>query len=258
MSAVKEFKTVALYEDETHKFYLLGSSENEDEGIVQVNQYVVVDGEEAALLDPGGAHVFARVLAEVSEIIGLERVKYIFFTHQDPDVVSGITLWMSIIPHAKVYISNLWTRFLPHFGIYDQRKIVALPDKGGKIQFSSGVTLDIIPAHYLHSTGNLNLYDPVAKILFSGDIGAAIFPKGGRYQIAQSWEEHVRLMEAFHQRYMTSNVACKKWVDMVSRYDIEYIAPQHGAVMPREIATRFLEWLRNLRCGVDIINKVYG
>ncbi len=253
-----EFKTIALYEDENHKFYLLGGGEEEEEGIVQVNQYLIMDGNEAVLLDPGGAHVFARVLAEVSELVGLDRIKHIFFTHQDPDVVSGLTLWMSIAPEAKVYISELWVRFLPHFGIYDKRKIVPIPDRGGKIRLSSGVNLDLIPAHYLHSTGNFSLYDPVAKILFSGDIGAAIFPPGKRYQIAESWEEHVQLMEGFHQRYMLSNTVCRKWVDLVSRYDIEYIAPQHGAVMPREIAQRFLEWFRNLKCGVDILSKIYG
>ena len=254
---MSEYKTIALYEDENHKFYLLGSGE-EEEGIVQVNQYAIIDGNEVVLLDPGGAHVFARVLAEVAELTDLENIKHIFFTHQDPDVVSGITLWMSIAPNAKVYISELWIRFLPHFGVYDKRRIVPIPDRGSKIRLASGVSLDLIPAHYLHSTGNFSLYDPVAKILFSGDIGAAIFPPGGKYQIAEDWDKHVKLMEAFHQRYLASNAVCRKWVDLVSRYDIEYIAPQHGAVMPREIAMRFLEWLRNLKCGVDILNKVYG
>jgi flavorubredoxin len=255
---VDRFGTRALYEDESHKFYLLGWEEEEEEGIVQVNQYIIVDGNEAVLLDPGGAHVFARVLAEVSEVVDLENVRHVFFTHQDPDVVSGVTLWLSILPNAKVYMSSLWVRFLPHFGIYDQKRIVAVPDKGGRIRLSSGVDLKILPAHYLHSTGNLVLYDPVARILFSGDIGAAIFPKGGRYQIAENWEEHVKLMEAFHQRYMTSNTVCKKWVDVVKKFDIDYIAPQHGAVMPKEVAMKFLEWLKNLKCGIDILDRIYG
>ena len=252
-----QFKTIPLYEDESHKFYLLGWGEKEEEGVVQVNQYLIIDGNEGILLDPGGAHVFAQVLAEVAEIIDLNRIKHIFFTHQDPDVVSGITLWMSMTPDSKVYISELWTRFLPHFGVYDKKRVVPIPDKGGRIKLASGVNLEIIPAHYLHSTGNHTLYDPVARVLFSGDIGAAIFPPNKKYQIAENFDEHVKLMEGFHKRYMLANAVCKKWVNAVSKYEIDYIAPQHGAVMNKEVAMRFLEWFKNLKCGIDILNQIY-
>ena len=34
--------------------------------------------------------------------------------------------------------------------------------------------LRFVPAHYLHSSGNFNVYDPQARVLFSGDIGAAL------------------------------------------------------------------------------------
>jgi flavorubredoxin len=48
-----------LFDNGTHKFYFLGWEEKEEE-IVQTNQYLIVDGNEAVLLDPGGAHVFPR------------------------------------------------------------------------------------------------------------------------------------------------------------------------------------------------------
>ncbi len=127
MANNKGFENITLYDDGTHKFILLAWEEKEEEGIVQTNQYIILDGNEAVLLDPGGAHVFPRVLANVSEIVEPSKIKHIFFSHQDPDVTSGITLWMSIAENAKIYISTLWTRFLPHFGIYDQRKVVAIP-----------------------------------------------------------------------------------------------------------------------------------
>ena len=64
-------------------------------------------------------------------------------------------------------------------------------------------------------------------------------------------------MEAFHKRYMTSNSVCKKWVNAVSKYDIDYIAPQHGAVMNKEVSKKFLEWFKNLKCGIDILDQIY-
>ncbi|MDK2864304.1 MAG: hypothetical protein PWP37_496 [Thermotogota bacterium] len=252
------FETRVLYDDGKHKFLMLGWEEAEEEGIVQTNQYLIVDNNEGVLLDPGGAHVFPRVLANVAEQLALDNVYHIFYTHQDPDVVSGIMLWLSMCENSKVYISALWTRFLPHFGIFDADKVVPIPDNGMSISLRSGVELRILPAHFLHSTGNFVLYDPVARILFSGDIGVAVFPRGKRYQIVDDFEEHVRYMEGFHRRYMTSSAVCRKWVDMVSRFKIDAIAPQHGAVFTGENVRKFLEWFRNVRGGLDYIDEIYG
>ncbi|PLV58052.1 MBL fold metallo-hydrolase [Thermotoga sp. KOL6] len=245
-----------LYDDGQHKFFFLGWEEKEEE-IVQTNQYLILDGDEGVLLDPGGAHVFPRVMSNVAEITDLSKIRHIFYTHQDPDVTSGILLWLSICEKAKIYISSLWVRFLPHFGIFDQRRIVPIPDSGTRIRLSSGRELEVLPAHFLHSTGNFVLYDPVSKVLFSGDIGAAVFEKGKRYRYVDDFEKHVPLMETFHRRYMSSNIACRRWVEMVSKRPIEIIAPQHGAVFRGETVKKFLEWFRNLKCGVDIIDSFY-
>lgn len=251
------YQNEVLFDNGSHKFYFLGWEEKEEE-IVQTNQYLIVDGDEAVLLDPGGAHVFPRVLANVSEIIEPSKITHLFYTHQDPDVTSGIILWLSIAENSKVHISNLWVRFLPHFGVYDQKRVVAIPDQGDTIRLKSGNVLELIPAHYLHSTGNFNLYDPVARILFSGDVGACVFPAGKKYREVVDFESHVKNMEAFHRRYMTSNTACRKWVDVVSKKQIDTIAPQHGAVMKGECVKKFLNWLKDLRCGVDLIDQFYG
>ncbi|NLD96165.1 MAG: MBL fold metallo-hydrolase, partial [Synergistaceae bacterium] len=162
---------------------MLGWEEQEEEVAVQTNQYVISSGGEVVLLDPGGAHVFPRVLANVAEMFELKDIRHIFYSHQDPDVSSGITLWLSMAEKATVYISGLWVRFLPHFGIYDVKRIKAIPDKGETLSLSNGKKMTVIPSHFLHSTGCFSLYDPTSKILFSGDIGAAIFPRGTRYPV---------------------------------------------------------------------------
>lgn len=64
---------------------------------------------------------------------------------------------------------------MPHFGIIDERRMKAIPDKGGSIKMGSGsMVLEAVPAHFLHSPGNFVVYDPVSKYLFSSDIGAAV------------------------------------------------------------------------------------
>jgi len=116
--------------------------------------------------------------------------------------------------------------------------------------------LVFIPAHFLHSTGNFSCYDTASKILFSGDIGAAVFQKD-TYVFVDDFNEHLKIMEPFHKRYMASNIVCKKWVSLVSKYDIKMIAPQHGAIFDKENVKKFLNWLSELKCGVDIIDQIY-
>jgi flavorubredoxin len=252
-------ESLTLYEDASRRFILLGWEEQEDEGVVQTNQYLIQSGNEVILLDPGGAHVFPRVLANVTEMISIDSITHIFYSHQDPDVSSGITLWLSMAERATVHISGLWTRFLPHFGVFDQSRIAPIPDNGGAITLRHGQKLEIIPAHFLHSTGQHTLYDPVSKILFTGDIGAAIFPPGKRYPIVERFDEHIHYMEGFHRRYMASQVASRFWVDVVSSRDIEAIAPQHGAVIKgKDNVGRFFQWLSQLKSGVDLVEQWYG
>lgn len=247
-----------IYDDGMHKFIWLGWEEHEEEGLVQVNQYLIENKGIGVILDPGGIHVFPRVVANVSRYLDLEKIQHLFFSHQDPDVSSGVALWLSVTP-AKVYILEWWVRFLPHYGIFDVSRVVKLQDKGGRIQLPSGDFLEIIPAHFLHSIANFNVYDSRSKTLFTGDIGAAIFPKGQRYTYVEDFDNHLKLMEGFHKRYLASNTVIKKYLDRISILDIQIIAPQHGAIIyKKEHIERFFSWLGNLRCGVDISDELYG
>ncbi|HPU78693.1 MAG TPA: MBL fold metallo-hydrolase, partial [Thermosynergistes sp.] len=47
--------SLTLYEDASRRFMLLGWEEQEEEGVVQTNQYLIQSGDEVILLDPGGA-----------------------------------------------------------------------------------------------------------------------------------------------------------------------------------------------------------
>lgn len=244
-----------LFENEDHKFILLGIEDSQKEGIT-TNQYLVVHKEEGVLLDPGGVHVFPMVLSNVVEFISPQKIKGIFYSHQDPDVSSSISLWANST-NSKFYVSGLWERFLPHFGVFDSSKIVPIKDNGGKITFSDGYSLDIIPTHFLHSIGNFTVYDSLSKILFSGDIGAAAIDSTGNVFV-DNFQNHIKNIEGFHKRYMTSSKACNVWSKLIKKYDIDLMAPQHGLLYQKKEYIEFLKWFENLKCGIDIIENIYG
>ena len=147
-----------LYEDENHKFIWLGGETTYRKGAVQTMQYLIIDNGRGILLDPGGVHLFSQVVTAVSRFISVDKTDVIFFSHQDPDVSSGIALWLGIT-QARIYISSLWLRFMPHFGIVDASRMTGIPDKGMSISLSSGNKLRCVPSHFMHSPGQFSLFD---------------------------------------------------------------------------------------------------
>jgi len=246
-----------LFEQEGHKVIKLTHEEEEERGgYIGTNQYLIIDKDEAMLLDPGGRVMFPFILDSVREYVEPSKINYIFLSHQDPDVASSLQEWSNVTP-AKVVISKWWIRFVSLFGISDMGRIVGIEDRGGEVGFASGRCVSILPAHFLHSPANLCVYDPTSKILFSGDIGAAVFPYSESYDEVADFDKHKVYMEGFHKRYMASQKAIKAWIDTVSQRDIDMIAPQHGAVFGRNESRQFLEWLGSLECGVDIIDEIF-
>jgi flavorubredoxin len=242
-----------IYRDATHQNILL-----EDFGhgeMVQANVHLIIDNGEAMILDPGGHKVFKHLLTEVGALVGINNLKYIFLSHQDPDIVAAINGWL-MTTKAVALTPILWLRFIPHFGVdkFVVDRIKGLKDTGGIVRLGK-TDLYIIPAHFLHSPGNFQIYDPKSKILYSGDIGASL---GQDYTYVKSFKEHVRYMEAFHRRYIPCNRALRMWLDIVRDLDIETIAPQHGAIMKgKDIVKQFFDWLEDLECGLDIMEPIY-
>ena len=244
---------ITLFESPQHKNVMFHDLTG---GImVQSNQHLIIDRKEAVLLDPGGHKIYTNLLAQISREVPLRGLKHIFFSHQDPDVITAANGWL-MVTDAMAYLSELWMRFIPHFGVdeYVVSRLKAIPDSGMNLEFN-GKVLKIIPAHFLHSSGNFQFYDPSSKILYSGDLGASM---GMNYYAVDDFEAHIPFMEGFHKRYIPGNKALKMWVNMVRKMDIEIIAPQHGAIFPnRGMVKKLIDWLETLQCGLDLMGDEY-
>jgi len=242
----------AIYDTLEHKVIFF--EELTPASAVQANQVLIIHKGEGMLLDPGGHKVFSKLLSDISLYIPPSQIKYIFLSHQDPDIVASINGWL-MTTKAQAYISKLWTRFLPHFGLDSQLedRVIPIDDGGTKVVLGGDCELLILPAHFMHSPGNFHVYDPCSKILFSGDLGASL---GQDYFFVENFDEHIKYMEGFHKRYIASNKVLKFWANMVRQLDIEMIVPQHGAIFKgKEMVERFINWIENLQVGVDLLTQ---
>ncbi len=251
-----ENKAKILFEDGEHKCIMFSIDDEEvEDAFLSVNQYLIIQHGVGVLIDPGSEAIFDELYEQVSEYIDIAKIKFIFFSHQDPDVSGSIGAWAAVTP-AKFIMSSLWVRFMSHYGFMDMQRVVVLPDHGAQLKFGSD-SLKFIPAHFLHSPGNFSLYDTRSKVLFSGDIGAAVLPSVAGAKEVMDFQAHLEALEGFHKRYMASNKVCRAWVKHVRSQQVYTIAPQHGYIFSGENVEKFLEWFYYLECGSDLIDELY-
>ena len=240
-------KATELFNSESHQWIVLGRDPAKPEKIIDTNQYLIKSAEEAIILDPGGIELFSPMLAGILHHVQIDNITTLFASHQDPDIISYLGLWDKTVPNAKLYAPWLWEGFIRHFGM-ENIQYMPIKDEGGEIKLGHAI-LKFIPAHYLHSSGNFNVYDPSAKILMSGDIGASL-EHGDVPLFVEDFAEHIQYMEYFHRRWMPSNRAKNNWVARVRELDIDMMAPQHGRIFKVEMVAEFLEWFAKLDVGI--------
>lgn len=243
-------KAVTIYEEGGHRWVVIARDPERPGHVIDTNEYLVSFGKESALLDPGGVEVFPAVFSALAEVIDPRQVTWLFASHQDPDIVSSLSLWLDVNPALRCHVSRLWSSFIPHFG-GTAETLIPIPDDGGEIALGA-LTLRAVPAHYLHSSGNLHLYDEKAAILFSGDVGAALLPEGESGLFVKDFDRHIRYAEGFHKRWMGSNEAKLEWCERAGRLKIEMLCPQHGAIYQGADVGRFINWFAELKVGCGV------
>ncbi|MCE1229121.1 MAG: MBL fold metallo-hydrolase [Firmicutes bacterium] len=244
---------ITLFENSNHANYLLEPFGGEE--MIPANQHLIIHEGRGIILDPGGHKVYSHVLSEVSSLLKGGQLEMIFLSHQDPDIVAALNGWL-MTTDAVAYSPEIWTRFIPHFGLdrFMKHRLKGIPDEGGILNLH-GCELIAVPAHFLHSVGNFHLFDPVSRILYTGDLGASV---GEDYRVVSDFDRHVPLMDGFHRRYMTSQRALKAWAAIARKLPVETIAPQHGAMFQgRDMVERFFAWCETLSCGVDLMDEAY-
>lgn len=241
-------KCVELFNNRDHQWLAFGQDPDKPGAVIDTTQFAIASGREVMLLDPGGVEIFPSMVAALTSRLPIENVRHVVISHQDPDVGSSLGLWRRVCrQEVTLHCSWMWTGFMTHFD--GDVTFNGLPDEGARIPLG-GREIHVLPAHYLHSPGNYSVYDPEARILFSGDIGAALVPADKRTSFfVQDFQAHTEFMRGFHERCMPSAAARDAWVEMVSGLDIDVLAPQHGLIFRGDDVKRFLDWLSAVEVG---------
>lgn len=218
------------------------------DGGLHCNPYLIVDGDEGVLIDPGSVLDFADVYENVCRIIPLEKIKYVVLHHQDPDFCSAVPLFEKA--GAKFEVVTHWRTqtLIKYYGIQSEYYIIN--ENEFKLTLASGRTLGFVLTPYLHFPGAFTTYDDQTKILFTSDLFGAFSYEWSLY----AKDDYLEKMKTFHEHYMPSNSILRPVMELFLGMDIAMIAPQHGSIIKHNIVS-YIKTLRDLECGT-LLNPI--
>ena len=211
------------------------------------NPYLLVDGDEAVVFDPGSITDYPKVASKICSVVDPEQISYIVLHHQDPDLCSAVPLLEDIIPNKqlKIVTHSRASVLIRYYGL--KSEFYNIDRNGYSLTLKSGRQLRFMVTPFCHFPAAIVTYDEKQKLLFSADIFGAISTDWSIF----AKEGYEKQMEAFHVGYMASHKHLSSVMEKFAQLDIEMILPQHGSILKGEMITRCIEYLKNLNCGID-------
>ena len=193
------------------------------------NPYLLVDGNEAVLIDPGSPLDFPEVLKNVQSLIALSQIKYIVLQHQDPDFCAATPLF-----EQAGFVGQLATHWraahlIKYYGVTSSFYLVN--EHNWELAFGNDRKIMFVPTPYLHFPGAIASYDPSSRVLFSSDLFGAFADNCPLFADEWPGQNYQEAMQSFHEHYMPSNAILRPVMENLAQFDIACIAPQHGSVI---------------------------
>lgn len=214
--------------------------------------YLIVDGDEAVLIDPGSARpeFFEVMLRKLKSVIDPVKIKYIVVHHQDPDLCAAIPLLeKSLHPDLEIRAPLEAQILVQHYGC--SHPVIPVDD-GDTLTFGDNRTILFAMTPYCHFIGNMVTYDAKSKILFSSDAFGGF--TGGNQLYAG--EDYPLQLSTFLGQYLGSKraleYALKRIEKLMETHGIELIAPQHGCLINKDLIPAYLEAAHQLEVGGEI------
>jgi methyl-accepting chemotaxis protein/flavorubredoxin len=210
------------------------------------NPYLIVDGDEAVLIDPGGLLSAEGVIARVSEVINTQKIRYIIAHHQDPDVISAVNALRKLVdPNCVVVCHSRMSVLIKHFGA--GFPFLEVDKSHWQLSFGRGRKLTFAHTPYLHSPGAIVTYDSRSQTVFTSDLFGGITEKW-KLEAGPNYLEQIM---AFHIDYMPSVDILTTGIENIKALGpIRRLAPQHGCIIEGADVPRLMNAVSQLQVGM--------
>jgi flavorubredoxin len=240
------------------------------------NPYLLIDEEEAVVIDGGSRPDFATVMMKILQTaIAPDQIKALLYQHYDPDLCGSLPNFESLIKNKdlKIISASENLMFIRHYAA--SSKLLPISKINYQYKFSSGRMLQFIKTPYSHSGGSIVTFDSKSGILFSSDLFGSVGKEWELFlKLSPECMDCVNLSKCpegkpscpindilnFHKKLMTSNKALRYALEKILEVPFTMIAPQHGSIInDKQIMRYVFELLASMEdVGIDgIIDDNY-
>jgi flavorubredoxin len=235
------------------------------------NPYLIVDGDEAVVIDGGSRPDFPTVMTKILKTgTNPSDIRALVYHHYDPDLCGRVSDYEDLIERDDLRIMSTLENnfFIHHYG--PSSALVDIGEYNDRFTFSSGRTLQFIRTPYAHSAGSFITFDDLSGVVFTSDLFGNYGKQWELFMIldddCRQCAGHgscptgkpycpIRDIQTFHQMIMPSGKALRHAIRKILDTPAGMAAPQHGRVIPvesdvRSIGARLLELTK---VGIDRI-----
>lgn len=217
----------------------------------QCHTYLIRNGTESVLVDPGSILTVDAVLERVQQVQPLDSIAYLVCHHADPDVAGSLSVLADRLPRPDVQVVSEWraAALLKHYGHPYRYWLVEEHDWAVPLGGDRRLEFQLTP--YLHFPGAMVSYDTATHTLFSADLFGGFVPDNTVLE-SDDVEYILDAARPFHQHYMPSRELLTAGLTRIQQRwrDIERIAPQHGHVITSAAVNGAFEGLKSIDCGI--------
>jgi flavorubredoxin len=213
----------------------------------QSNSYLVLDDDEAVLIDGGSRSAFPSVTMKVIQTgISPSAIGALIFQNYNPSSCGSVAHFEAIIDRKdlKIISDSANHMFIQHFS--PSVSLLSLVDLDYQFKFPSGKRLEFISTPFAHSAGSFVTFDEGSGMLFTADLFSASSSRWRLllrltsccktcrdYSNCPDQMEYCPLQDilGFHQNIMASERALKFALDRIAQVPFSTIAPQHGSII---------------------------
>ncbi|MBF0227188.1 MAG: MBL fold metallo-hydrolase [Desulfobacterales bacterium] len=235
------------------------------------NPYLVIEGDQAVLIDGGSRSDFADVMMKILQV-GLDprQINSLIYQHYDPDLCGSMMSFIDMCenPNLKIISDKNNNIFISYYISRDKFYLLkSISDYKYKLILNDRV-LEFIPTPYSHSAGSFVTYDTKTGTLFSSDLFGSIFTEPDMFLSLdekcysctnydscpnQKPDCPLKGIFLFHTTIMPCTKSLRYAMHKIEDMDIKCIAPQHGSILTnrREISY-IIKKLKELeQVGID-------
>lgn len=222
-----------------------------DDDDFQSHVYLLEQGDQSVLIDPGSRLTFSGTLRKIEEVIPFSRIRYFVCHHSDPDITAALPLIDELVSRPDALLVTHWRTqaLIKHYGL---RMPYWLVDRNDWRLPLEDRELRFVFTPYAHFPGAIASFDPRTGVLFSSDLfgGFTMLPS-----LVAEGESHFEAIRPFHEHYMPSRDILDFAISQIKRLPVRIIAPQHGAIIPERLTAFMIDKLRDVECGIYLFAR---